>query len=66
MSPLLLATQQGHINVVKILLNYARIDVTLTNPVGNNALAVAVIKGYRQVITSSYKERLYYLYYAVK
>ena len=37
-------------NVVKILLANPRIDVTLTNPVGYNALAEAVVKGYRQVI----------------
>ena len=47
MSPLLLATHQGHINVVKILLVNPRIDVTLTNPAGYNALAEAVVKGYR-------------------
>ena len=50
MSPLLLATQQGHLKVVKILLGHPRIDVTLTNEVGYNALAEAIIKGYRQVI----------------
>ena len=50
MSPLLLATQQGHLNVVKILLGHPRIDVTLTNEVGYNALAEAIVKGYRQVV----------------
>ena len=52
MSPLLLATNQGHIDVVKILLDYPRIDVTLTNTAGYNVLAEAVVKGYRQVITA--------------
>ena len=51
MSPLLLATQKGHLKVVKVLLDYPRIDVTLTDKVGYNALAEAVVKGYRQVIT---------------
>ena len=46
-SPLLLATQQGHIKVVKILLDYPRIDVTLTNKAGYNALAEAIVKGYK-------------------
>ena len=49
-SPLLLATQQGHLKVVKILLGHPRIDVTLTNEVGYNALAEAIVKGYRQVV----------------
>ena len=51
MSPLLLATQQGHLKVVKILLDHPRIDVTLTNEVEYNALAEAIVKGYRQVVT---------------
>ena len=50
LSPLLLATQQGHLKVVKILLGHPRIDVTLTNEVGYNALAEAIVKGYRQVV----------------
>ena len=47
MSPLLLATLEGHIKVVKTLLDHPRIDVTLTNEVGYNALAVAIVKGYK-------------------
>ena len=46
-SPLLLATQRGHIKVVKVLLDYPRIDVTLTNEAGHNALAEAILKGYK-------------------
>ena len=65
MSPLLLATQQGHLNVVKILLGHPRIDVTLTNEVGYNALAEAIVKGYRQVlqrIKNVYTLCIYMLY----
>ena len=47
MSPLLLATQQGHLKVVKVLLDDPKIDVTSTNAAGNNALAEAIVKGYR-------------------
>ena len=61
MSPLLLATQQGHVKVVKILLDHPRIDVTLTNEVGYNALAEAIVKGYRQVITVL-KESMHFIY----
>jgi len=46
-SPLLLATQQGHIKAVKVLLEYPRIDVTLTNEAGHNALAEAIVKGHK-------------------
>jgi len=46
-SPLLLATQRGHIKVVKVLLDYPRIDVTLTNEAGHNALAEAIINGHK-------------------
>ena len=46
-SPLLLATHQGHIKAVKVLLDYPRIDVTLTNKAGYNALAEAIVKGYK-------------------
>jgi len=46
-SPLLLATQQGHIKVVKVLLEHPRIDVTLTNEAGHNALAEAIVKGHK-------------------
>ena len=49
MSPLLLATLEGHIKVVKTLLDHPRIDVTLTNEVGYNALAEAIVKGHRYV-----------------
>jgi len=48
---MLLATHQGHIKVVEVLLDYPRIDVTLTNEAGYNAL-----KG---VLQSCY--RLYYI-----
>jgi len=43
----MLATQEGHIKVVKTLLDYPRIDVTLTNASGYNALAEAIIRGHR-------------------
>ncbi|XP_065891015.1 transient receptor potential cation channel subfamily A member 1-like [Dysidea avara] len=60
-SPLLLATQQGHIKVVKVLLEYPRIDVTLTNEAGHNALAEAIVKGYKEValeiITSDHRDK---------
>jgi len=46
-SPLLLATNQGHLKVVKLLLEYPRIDVTLTNEAGHNALAEAIISGHK-------------------
>jgi len=46
-SPLLLATHQGHLKVVKLLLEYPRIDVTLTNEAGHNALAEAIINGHK-------------------
>ena len=60
-SPLLLATQRGHLKVVKVLLDHPRIDVTLTNEVGYNALAEAIVKGYRQVITVL-KESMHFIY----
>ena len=60
MSPLLLATEQGHVKVVKILLDYPRIDVTLTNTTGYNALAEATVKGYRQVV-KVLKSNVHYL-----
>ena len=60
-SPLLLATLQGHIKVVKILLDHPRINVTLTNAAGYNALAEAIVKGYRQVITVL-KESMHIIY----
>ena len=42
-TPLILASNNGHINIVKKLLHHPHIDVTIQNEDGYNCLALAAI-----------------------
>ena len=45
--PIILASSNGHIKCVKMLLNHQHVDISMTNTAGYNCLAEAIRNGHK-------------------